>query len=205
MLKSKPRPVSAATRALLDEMRDDAKPSDDKLTAARTELAKLRDYENEVVELEARVKAAKAAAYEIKNKTLVDMLDEIGLNGLSLAAEGNLPAFEVTLDDYYKANIPEEHRSEAFDYLRKTGHADLVKTTFTVAFGLKESKAAERFQRSLEKADIQYSATHGVPWNTLTAWFKSEHKKKPLTVKAMGLLGATVGRVVNVVKQKDKR
>ncbi len=203
MLKSKPKPVSAATRALLDEMQNDAKakPTD----ALRAELVKLRDHENEIVELETRLSEAKAAVRVIKEKTLVDMLDEAGLNGLSLEAEGNLPAFEVKLDDYYHANIPIANRDEAFDYLRKTGNADLVKTTFTVAFGLKESAAAERFQRSLEKANIQYSATHGVPWNTLTAWFKSEHKKKPLTVKAMGLLGATVGRVVNVVKQKDKR
>ena len=70
---------------------------------------------------------------------------------------------------------------------------------------MREAKQAERFQRSLEKAGIDFSLKRGVPWNTLTAWFKAEHKKKPLTVKAMGLLGATVGRVVKVVKSKPEK
>jgi hypothetical protein len=52
---------------------------------------------------------------------------------------------------------------------------------------------------------VQYSVKRGVPWNTLTAWFKAEHKRKPLPAKAMELLGATVGRVAKVVKQKEKK
>ncbi len=44
-----------------------------------------------------------------------------------------------------------------------------------------------------------------MPWNTLTAWFKAEHKKKPLTAKAMVLLGASVGRVANVITPKQEK
>jgi hypothetical protein len=204
-MRTASKPTSATTRALLDEMRDDAKPSDDKLERVRTELEKLRRFELEVADLESRVGDGKAAIKEIKEKTLVDLMDEVGIDAMGLPAEGNMPPYEVRLGDYYHANIPEENKDEAFDYLKKTGNEDLIKTTFTIEFGLREGKQAERFARSLDKANVPYSSKSGVPWNTLTSWFKAEQKKKPLTTKVKGLLGATVGRVVKVVKQKETK
>jgi hypothetical protein len=204
-MRSVTKAVSTATRALLDEMRDDARPSEDKLERARVEVARLRDLELEVAGLEARTSDAKAAIKEIKEKTLVDIFDEVGIDALGLPASGNMPPYEVELCDYYHANIPEDHRAEAFEYLRKIRQEDLIKTSFTIEFGLREAKQADRFARSLDKAGIAYSSKSGVPWNTLTAWFKAEHKRKPMTGKVKDLLGATVGRVVKVVKQKEKK
>jgi len=197
--------VSAATRALLDDMREDSKPSDDRLDVLRTEIAKLRDQEYEISELEARLTELKSVVKETKEKTLVEMFDEAGVNRLGIDAAGNLPAYEIEINDRYHANIPDEVEGEAFEYLQQTGHADLIKTVFTIQFGLKEAKATERFQRSLDKAGIVYSARKWVPWNTLTAWFKTEYKRKPLPAKAMELLGASIGRVAKVVKQREKK
>ena len=198
------KPVSAATRALLDEMAADSTPKKDKLDQAREMLRQLRDKQLEADDLERRLDATKAEIKEMVSKTMPDFLDEAGIPALTIAADGNLPAFEIEVMDYYHANIPEENRPAAFDYLRKTGHEDLIKSEFKIAFGLREAKQAERFRRSLEKAGIQYGETNGVPWSTLTAWFTKEHKKKPITPKVMGLLGARVGRVVKIVKQKGK-
>lgn len=199
------KPVSAATRAMLDEMREDAKPSGDKLDRLRSEIFKLRDLEFQQATLAERLKTVGGDIGLIKEKTLVDLFDEAGCNRLGIEADGNLPPYECEMGDYYHANIPAEKQDEAYEYLRKIKQEDLIKTSFTVEFGLREAKAAERFERSLQKAKIPFSMKQGVPWNTLTAWFKVEHRKKPLTVKAMGLLGATVGRVVKVVKQKEKK
>lgn len=199
------KPVSTATRAMLDDMREDAKPKGDKLDRVRRELASLRDLEIEQTSLGERLKKIGADIKLAKEKTLVDLFDEAGISGLKLDAEGNLPAYEVELGDYYHANIPAEQADAAYDYLRSKKSEDLIKTAFTIEFGLGEARQTERFQRSLDKAGIEYSVKQGVPWNTLTAWFKAEHKKKPLSAKAMGLLGATVGRVVKVVKQREKR
>lgn len=205
MLAPKAKPVSAATRALLDEMTLDAAPKGDKLDQLKAGVARLRDLEFEKAALEERIGALGKDIQQMKEKTLVDLFDEAGSNIHGVPAEGNMPAFECKLDDYYHANIPAENKGAAFDYLRKIKQDDLIKTEFKIAFGLRESKQADRFRRSLEKADIAFSETSGVPWNTLTSWFKVEHKKKPLTVKAMELLGARVGRVVKVVTQKEKK
>lgn len=199
------KPVSAATRALLDEMKQDAVPKGDKLEQARKMLRDLRDKQIEADQLEARLAETKQEIRTLTDKTMPDFYDEAGIPAMTIAAEGNLPAFEIEVIDRYHANIPDESRDAAFAHLRKTGHADLIKTSFTIEFGLRETKQADRFRRSLEKSDIAFSEKHGVPWNTLTSWFKAEHKKKPMTPKVMGMLGASVGRVVKIIKQKEKK
>lgn len=199
------RPVSAATRALLDEMKQDAKPRGDKLDQLRAGAAELRDMEFERESLKTRSEELGRDIKQMKEKTLVDLFDAAGVNVVGIDAAGNLPATTYEMGDYYHANIPEEHAGEAFEHLRKIGQGDLIKTTFTIGFGLGEDKATDRFRRSLQKAGIPFSESSGVPWNTLTAWFKVEHKRKPLSAKARTLLGATVGRVVKAVKQKQER
>lgn len=200
-----PKPVSAATRALLDEMEQDAAPTASKLNAASAALAKLRDKEMEVAGLQERIEKLGEEIREIKEKTLVDVFDDAGITALKLPPEGNVPPFEVEIADYYKANIKEENKPKAFAYLEKRGQGDLIKAAFTIEFGLGESAKTDRFKRSLDKAGIDYSLKQGVPWTTLTAWFKQEHKKKPLTPKVLELLGATVGRVAKVKKQKEQK
>jgi hypothetical protein len=199
------KPVSAATRALLDEMVQDAAPPQDKLDKATEALTTLRDKEIEVAELEERLKLLREDINLIKSKTLVDIFDEAKIDFLGLSAEGNKPPYEVEIVDYYHANIKEENQPQAYAYLEKRGQGDLIKSEYKIAFGLRESKQAERFARSLEKAGIDYSLKQGVPWNTLTSWFRADYKKKPLTPKVMELLGASVGRTAKVVKQKEKK
>lgn len=199
------KPVSDATRALLEEMRYAAAPSPDKLDALRAEIAKLRDKEIEIAELEARLTELKLQVKEITEQTLVELFDQAGCNRIGIEAHGNLPAYDVGLIDFYHANIPEQHREAAFEYLTEIDQADLIKTEFKVAFGLKEAKETERFARLLEKAGIEYSAKKGVPWNTLTAWFKREYQRKPLTARAMEILGASIARMAKVIKQREKK
>ena len=202
-MKTQAKAKSAVASALVDEMRADAKPSEDKVELVRAEITRLRDLELEKENLQSRISEINDAVKTLTFNTLVDMFDEAKISQLGLPAEGNMPAYNVAIGEHYKANIPDETKEEAFDYLRKVGSEDLIKSIFTIKFGLREAKQAERFRRSLDKAGIEFSLTEGVPWNTLTAWFKSEHKKKPLPVKAMALLGAEHCRVAKVVKQKE--
>jgi hypothetical protein len=190
---------------LFGMINEDATPSEDKLDTIRATIAQLRDNEFEVATLEERTDEIKKLIREAKEKTLPDMFDEAGVSKLGIDAVGNLPPYEIEVTDRYHANIPAERAPEAFDYLAKTGHEDLIKTIYTIEFGLKEGKAAQRFARSLEKAGIPYNAKQSVPWNTLTAWFKTETKRKPLSSSAMELLGASIGRVAKVVKQRTKK
>jgi hypothetical protein len=199
------KPVSAATRAMLDEMSADAAapPSEDKLDKCRAMMADWRDKQNQIEQYQAWIKELSAEIQQIRDKKLVDLFDEAGIEKLGIPASGNLPPLEIEIDEYFHANIPQENMEPAAAWMIKTGNEDLIKTEFKIAFGLGEKKDAIKFEKLLIKAGEAYDKKQGVPWNTLTAFIKGEFKAgRPLTKKVMGMLGATSGRVATIVKQK---
>ena len=199
------KPVSDATQRLLDEMRQDAAPSEDKLERARAAVARLRDRTVEAGELSQRLAEVNQDITHIREKTIVDLFDEVGIDALGIPAFGNLPAYEVEIGEWVRATIPKKHEAVAFAHLQKTGHADLIKTTFTVSFGLGDSKKTAAFEKLLAKNRVQYERKQGVPWNTLTAWYKAERAKKPLPARAKEILGVTEGRIANLINSKEKK
>lgn len=202
------KPISAATQAMLDEMQADAaRPaSADKVEVARKKATELRDLEKTKADLEEQVKETNKAIEKIKWQELPDLLLDAKLDSITVAAEGNHPAFVVEVGDHYHANIPAENAGRAYAYLEKQGMEDMIKTTFTVSFGLGEAKDCAKFQKALEKTGEPYEKKQSVPWNTLTAWIKGEFKAgRPLSEKVMGLLGATVKRVANIKTPKKEK
>lgn len=200
--------VSAATQKLLDEMGADAArpPSADKLEACRVKLTRLRELEFENIGLAERQTNNSAEMRVIREKDLVELFDAAGIESLGLPPLGNLPAYEVDLGEFFHANIPEEKKSEAWAWMKRTKNEDLVKTEFKVTFGLKEAAKAKKFEVALKKlVGSAYDRKQSVPWNTLTSFVKKEFEAgRPLTKTVMAILGASSGRVAKVVKQEKK-
>ncbi len=183
--------------------REDKTPvGEDKLLHARMLLALLREREIESSQLEEQLGDVKRDIKDLKEHRIPDFFDEVNIPSLTLGAEGNKPALDIKIDDRYYANIPDETEEEAFEYLMKSGNADLIKTIFTISFGRNEAEATERFARSLDNAGIPYTAKRGVPWNTLSAWLREEHRRKPIPSRVLEILGASIGRVAKIVKAK---
>lgn len=207
-MAARTKPVSAATQKLLDDMNNDdtQRPTEDKLDKAKKLVRECRDLETANAEYAEKMKSNSERINVLKTKELVDMFDEVGINHLGLDAEGNMPPYEIEIKPYYHANIKIEDNPDApkaFAYLRKQGEGDMIKTTYTVAFGMGEAKKQKAFESLLKKAKVEYDAKFGVPWNTLTAWLKRQvevEKKTP----PLQLLGATVGRRADVKKSKKK-
>ena len=202
------KPISAATQALLNEMREDAsKPvPESKLSEVRDKLREFRDIERRVADLEEQLSATKERRRVIAEKELVDLFDDARITSMALAAEGNLPAFEVEVGSYYHANIavdwPEDKRRRAFGWLDKY-HPGILRSTLTISFGKNTRKLQQEFERLAAKHKLAYKNEFGVPWNTLTAFVREqieEHRRRP----PLDLLGATVGRVAKIKKQKEK-
>lgn len=207
-MKREAKTVSAATRSMLDKLREEAgaaPASEDKLERVHTLVAELRDAELTKAAQEEALKQTNIVINDLLWSKLPQVMDEAQMLDCTIKADGNKPPYTVKVEDDYKANIPDDSAGKAFAYLKKRGDGDLIKHTYTISFGLGEDKAAERFERSLEKAGIAFSKKSGVPWNTLTAWFREEHKKKPLPKKVMDMLGASIRRVAKVVKQKKEK
>ncbi len=201
--------MNKTTRAMLDELEEqDAATSaapEDKLQLIRDKVRGLRELELTKAQLEEELKAVNIAINDALWSKLPSIMDENGVPSIEIAAEGNKPAYTVRVDDHYKANIPEANAPDAYALLHKMKSGDLIKTTFTVEFGLRDNAATKKFESLLLKSKVPFGKKQNVPWNTLTAWFREEHRKKPLSARTMELLGASVGRVAKVVKQREKR
>jgi hypothetical protein len=192
-------------------MAEDAKkpPPADKLEKLRQAVRTLRDVEFQRVTLNERLAELGTQVHELKTKTIVDLFDQAKVDNIGIPAEGNLPGYDIGVGWHYKANIgtPSDPKVEDFDksisYIRKTD-PDLLKTTFTIDFGLKDGKKMKAFEAMLKKQKISYSTSFGVPWNTLTAWLREqiEVKKKSPPLK---LLGATVERTAKLLTPRANK
>lgn len=202
------KPVSAATQELLDAMKADAGGglvTEDKLERVRDEVRKLRDLEKSNEDLTNQIAENNAAIRLLKEKTLVEMMDKVGINSIGVNAEGNHPAYNIELGEYFHARIPDENQERAYAWLKQTKNEDLIQTKYTVSFGRGDAKAAAKFEKLLIKSKEAYDRKESVPWNTFEAFLRGEFKKKPLSQKIMDMLGASSGRVVKVLKPKKEK
>lgn len=194
-----------AKNAVAALMREDAtKPvpaSQDRLDKVRAKIIELRALEVHNAGLSEQQKENALKIRAIKEKELVDLFDMAKIHILGVEAEGNLPKYEIEVKPYYHANIPEENEKQAFEWLNKNKHGDMIKSTYTVTFGMGQEKRRKEFEALLKKGKYEYSYKFGVPWNTLTAFVKEQiekYGKEP----PLKMLGATVGRVASLVKEK---
>lgn len=204
----KAKPISAATQAMLDEMAADAAGglvSEDRLERVRDKVRELRDLEADNEALGLRIADNNAKIRLLKEKTLIEEFDAVGVNMLGVNAEGNHQPFNVELGEYFHARIPKENEVQAYAWLHKTKNEDLIQTEFKISFGRGEAKLAEKCRKMLDQKKVAYDEKESVPWNTFEAFLRAEFKKKPLTQKVMDMLGATTGRVAKVLKPKKEK
>jgi hypothetical protein len=199
--------ISAATQAMLDEMSNDQrKASPDALNKVSEKLRELRGIDQEIGKYEQLLREKKERRQLLLEKEIVDVLDEAGMTSAGIQADGNNPALDVEVRPYYHANIavdwPEEQRKKSFAWIDKF-HPGMLRNTFTIKFGKSSRKLQVQFEKLAKKNKLEFTNEFGVPWNTLTAFVKEqieEHKRRP----PLDLLGATVGRVAVIKKQKEK-
>lgn len=176
--------------------------SQDKLDAVRAKVKEARDIDIDIAGLNERVSVLNQRKNELVFNELPDLFADAKIDRLGIEAEGNLPAYDTVLSDYYHANIPEDKKDDAFSWLDKNKHGDLIKTVITIELGRGDRKTAKAVEKFLDDNDIGYSRKLAVPWNTLTAFVKEQIGKG--VALPLDLLGATVGRVVKLKVRKEK-
>lgn len=178
-------------------------PAPDRLEKLQAAVRELRNVEMERKSLEERQAELGKRVHELKTKTIIDLFDQARVDTIGVPEEGNLPRYDMEVGWHYHANLSNStDEAEALKWLRAKD-PDLLKTTFTISFGLGEGKKMAEFEKLLKKQKIGYSTSFGVPWNTLTAWVKGQYEsKKTVPLK---LLGATVERTAKLVKPRSSR
>lgn len=197
-----------------------AAPSDGQLksmTELGQELMKIEAWITRHDEILRQVSARK---WDIVTRDLPKLMDEAGQDTIGLAADG----VDLKLGDYYKAGLPnpdngktdEERaelaalRQEGIDFLTEEA-PDLLNTTITVTLPKGHLERAQEIVASLTSEQGfglqpgQVILSEGVHWATLTSWVKEQYEKHRRTDLPLKPLGATVGRIVKIVKRKVKK
>lgn len=194
--------------SFLEETQSQTEATPDQLQAIRREIERYRDLELEKVHLEDRLREVNESIKKIREQTLVDLMDGAQVRNLGVDASGNKPAFEVEIKPYCHANIgadwEPERRAAAFSWITDNKHGDMIKGVFTIQLGRGTSKLQTQLRAALKKMKIDYTYDRTVPWNTLTAFVKEQVEVYHMT-PPLDLLGATVGRVAQIKKQKKEK
>ena len=176
-------------------------PAEDKLTRLRGAVAYVRDLEALKADLENRLKETNIELNRQYTKVLPDLFDEVGIERITLPAEGNNPPVEARASNFYRANIaaewPEDKRTVGFRYLEAQDAGDLIKTVITLPFNREDHAKAKSFAQELRAKGFTPTVAETVQWNTLTSWLKDRvenHKSLPDLEK----IGGTVGRIVRL-------
>lgn len=182
--------------------RDDSK----KIEAVRDKLREARDVDIRISRLSEETSSLGKKKLALVHEELPAMFAAAGIDSMGLEADGDLPAYDTKLKPFYKASIPKDKKAEAFAWLRKNKHGDMIKNMFSVAVGAGDDAKAKKLEAFLKKEGFDYERDQGVPWNTLTAFVKEqiEDRKVRPSDLPLDLLGAFVGQVVTIKPRKAK-
>ena len=149
--------------------------------------------EQEIEDLETKLKEKNEALKQVSEVDLPEALSECGLSEVKLV-DGS----KVSVKPYYQANPPKERYEEAMSWLRDNGHGDLIKNDVTVSFGKGEDERAGVFKRFLSENGTSYTDKTGVHPMTFKAFVREQvetGQNLPLD-----LLGVYIGQKTSIKK-----
>ena len=124
----------------LDDLEDDQQN-----LIERTDIQTLADYclelqafENEIAELEEKIKNKKEAADKISSEVIPNLLAEQGLSSLKLADGSG-----VEVKKSYSCTVKKDAMESAYTWLRENELGDLIKNEISVQFGKGEDNKAD--------------------------------------------------------------
>jgi hypothetical protein len=182
----------------------------DKLTAVLDCARRLRDVESEIEDIKQRLTEANKKKSAIEFDELPQLMLSCGMTKVTLDAQGNHPAQEVSVSDYYHANVSaewdEERRERAFAWLGRHQMTDAIKAEVSVLIPLGEGRVLKRVVAALRKLRVQHTVSRSIPWGTLTAYVRERYERsRPLSDDDLRVIGATVRKIARIKPVKERR
>ena len=152
------------TKDMLDEI---------EVTDIAEQCVLLKKKEDEVAELEEKLKAKKAEADDISSRVIPELLQEQGLQEIKLA-DGS----KVSVKKEFRATLPKDEirREAAYQWLRDQNLGDIIKNNVTVSFGKGEDNKANQLMDLAVANGFAPQQKSDVAWNTLTALYEERVK-----------------------------
>jgi len=158
-----------------DQMINDSKDFLDtvEVTTIAQECINLKKIEDEIAELEERLKDKKSDADHISSKVIPELLAEQGLSEIKLA-DGS----KVSVRKEFRATLPKDEvrRDAAYKWLRDQGLGDIIKNNVSVTFGKGEDDKAQSLIDLAVDNGYEPNQKSDVAWNTLTALYEERIK-----------------------------
>jgi hypothetical protein len=144
-------------------------PDEEKLKRL-SELATIQvNLEQEIADTANHLKNLGEQLRSLSEITIPDLMKEIGMEEFKLT-DGT----KVVVKPYYAANIKEENQQAAFDWLKESGHDDIIKNEFKVNFGRGEEALAQQLRDYLALHKMIYTLKAGVHPQTLKAFVREQ-------------------------------
>lgn len=176
-----------------------------KHTLDNEDLSTLTGFAEAIIKQDAFVKELDERLKEEKKK-LLKMTDE---DLPALMTEANSMEFtlldgsKVTIKPQYGGSIKVDNRPEAFAWLRKHKHDDIIKNTISCQFGRGEDDLASSFKAFAEKQGYIPNQTEKIEPMSLRGWIKERVEKGEEF--PMDLFGAYVGQRAVITKAKGAK
>ena len=153
----------------LDDLEDDQQN-----LIERTDIQTLADsckelqaFENEIAELEEKIKYKKEQADKISSEVIPNLLAEQGLSSLKLA-DGSA----VEVKKSYSCTIKKDDVESAYTWLRENGLEDIIKNEVFVTFGKGEDNKAKDLLDLAEQSGYEPQQKSKVEPMTLKALYR---------------------------------
>lgn len=167
--------------------------SNDKEMTAIVNLANEIDRVRKNLEIkEDAVKSTKEQLRRLEEEDLPNMMNEIGLSRFE-TQDGQL---KINLQNFYRGHISKEKQPEAFAWMRKEGHGDLIKNEVKTTFGKGEDASAMNIKKYLNEKGISFTDKESVHPQSLNAFIREQTEKG----KALphDLLGVHIGQIAKI-------
>ena len=167
--------TGSGTFDILKEMLKDSKDLLDnvEVTTIAQECVKLKQKEDELVQLEEQVKNKKEQIDEISSRIIPELLAEQGLSAIKLADGSN-----VSVKKEFRCTLPKDEakREQAYEWLRNEKLGDIIKNNVFVTFGKGEDDKAKSLIDLAVANGYEPNQKSDVAWNTLTALYEERVK-----------------------------
>ena len=137
-----------------------------------TACNKLLDIQKEVSALEEQLKKKKEQELKLSEQDIPNLMQKAGAASIKLT-DGTA----VEIKPYYGARIPASRTEEAFDWLRETNFADLIKNNVTLTFGRNEDNMAKSLVDDLRNKGHNVKQAEKVEPMTLKAFVREQIEK----------------------------
>lgn len=179
----------------------------DKLALLQKYAADARDLALQIDEREQALKDLKAKLKDLTTDTMPSLLDELKLDRIGVAKDGNKPAMDYKLIQQVSGAIAaswsEEKKQDAFDVLKKYKAESLIKTEVSAKLPKGSLKVAKQLVAAAKKLKITAEMKQTVHAGTLSSWLKEIYDGgQSLPQTDLEKIGGFIGRVVKAEERE---